>query len=112
MRTLPAAVQECVLGSGALGLLKGEAKQLGNGRSLLEKSELFMMACSACNHSEVPLQLGKRGSGRFGVWKLVCSGCQAVDEMVVRCVVSTEATMDEHLVAMGVPTVFGVLSWF
>ena len=80
MRTLPAAVQECVLGSGALGLLKGEAKQLGNGRSLLEKSELFMMACSACNHSEVPLQLGKRGSGRFGVWKLVCSGCQAVDE--------------------------------
>ena len=26
LRTLPAAVQECVIGSGALGLLKGEAK--------------------------------------------------------------------------------------
>ena len=115
LRVLPRALQECVLECGALGLLKGGLEELqlapgqAEGRSRLEKSELFAMACVACD-AEQPLRLTSRTPGVQGYWRLAACdspACEAVelDAMGVRCVLGQEAALDEALRAMRVPVV-------
>ena len=109
LRTLPFALQECVLESGALGLLgdteMGKVKQHGNGSSRIEQSELFKMACTSCNAGEVPVLLEGRTRGRYGQWRLLCHACQVFDEMDVWCVLGSAALIDEHVLACGAPVV-------
>ena len=111
LKTLPFALQECVLSSGALGLLgdvehaTGKVKQLGSGRSRIERSRLFTMACTSCDADEVPVWLDSRIRGQHGQWRLLCRACQAFDEMDVRCVVLKPALVDEYVLALGAPIV-------
>ena len=111
LKTLPFALQECVLSSGTLGLLgdvehaTGKVKQLGRGSSRIERSRLFTMACTSCDADEVPVWLDCRGRGQHGQWRLLCRACQTFDEMDVRCVVLTAALVDEYVLALGAPVV-------